>query len=74
MANTGKMFIGHCNFIVAAYPQLPRISDFPADIRFFLHTFIYIFRYNTYLEHIHIRFIYKENFFLIDIAESNTDT
>lgn len=50
MANTGKMFIGHCNFIVAAYPQLPRISDFPADIRFFLHTFIYIFRYNTYLE------------------------
>ena len=46
MANTGKMFIGHCNFIVAAYPQLPHISDFPADIRFFLHTFIYIFRYN----------------------------
>lgn len=50
MANTGKMFIGHCNFIVAAYPQLPRISDFPADICFFLHTFIYFFRYNTYLK------------------------
>lgn len=50
MANTGKIFIGHCNFIVAAYPQLPRISDFPADIRFFLHTFIYIFWYNTYLK------------------------